>query len=398
MIDVLDIFADDKQVVLLRPRWNTYTGGFLSSVVLQQIFYHWNNRGRRPFFKFLQPCEHQKYRKGDSWEEELNISRKEFSTALKTIAFKRTEKTRKHQTAESHQFPVEYWTDGDRVTHYTIHEENFRALLANIYAKKSDEQTADIEEKDDLNPQTGFRSEDTKIPKRDLPLNPQTGFSKIPKRDFALHYTESKIKEYTKTTTTPTPPTDSKKTEQRSGCGGSLSSKTQQAQAITPNAENHRSDGKLDEPLTVSLLAQVLDTSEQAVTDLIAFRQTTLNEVCHAVAYAVKHRGTNKGQIAKPLLWLRNGKDAFDSKGGFLHHNGTRHIDIPALQAWFYRLTPAEQKRIVHPDSSNAPSYMALKKAERWLNPDFQRVVFAAAQSYGNEKSASGLSGKTPAA
>lgn len=44
--------------------------------------------GNAPFYKFLQPCENEKYEKGLSWCEELGFSSDEFRTAFGNIGIK----------------------------------------------------------------------------------------------------------------------------------------------------------------------------------------------------------------------------------------------------------------------------------------------------------------------
>ena len=54
------------------------------STTLSQFIY-WHSRSGDGFYKFLQPCRHKQYRKGDSWCEELGVSEKTFRKHAKCI-------------------------------------------------------------------------------------------------------------------------------------------------------------------------------------------------------------------------------------------------------------------------------------------------------------------------
>ena len=73
--DLLSFIADDRAVVSYRPRWNQLTGSITATILLQQLIYRWVQSGRRPFYKFTGPCAHPLCRPGDSWEEELGLTR-----------------------------------------------------------------------------------------------------------------------------------------------------------------------------------------------------------------------------------------------------------------------------------------------------------------------------------
>jgi len=127
-VDLFKIFADDKRMILYRPEWRQITGSVTSTILLQQIIFHWDKNGRKPFYKFKEPCEHQLYKAGDSWCEELGFSRAEFDFAIKKIGFKKSKKRN-----EIHELPVEYWIESSRLTYYSIHTENMSNRLLLLY-------------------------------------------------------------------------------------------------------------------------------------------------------------------------------------------------------------------------------------------------------------------------
>jgi len=127
--DLLTIFANDQRMILYRPEWRSFTGSVTATILLQQILYRWDKNGRKPFYKFKEPCSHDLYRDGDSWTEELGFCRKEFDSALKKIATKRTKKTEGATNSL-----VEYWTDINRITFYTINTDILQTKLNGLYS------------------------------------------------------------------------------------------------------------------------------------------------------------------------------------------------------------------------------------------------------------------------
>jgi len=68
---------------------NELTGGIIASVLMQQLDY-WFDKKPDGFYKFLEPSTHSAYHKGDSWCEELGISKAEFRTAFDAIGARHT--------------------------------------------------------------------------------------------------------------------------------------------------------------------------------------------------------------------------------------------------------------------------------------------------------------------
>ena len=129
-LDVFRIFENDKRMILYRPEWNLFAGSVTSSILLQQILFHWGRFGRRPFYKFKEPCSHKMYQLGDSWCEELGFSRHEFDSALRKISCKLS----KSKENPVHVKPVEYWIDQSRVTYYQINTVNLLKILCDLYS------------------------------------------------------------------------------------------------------------------------------------------------------------------------------------------------------------------------------------------------------------------------
>ena len=122
---------DQARSIPYRPQYNFITGKVTASILLQQINYWWHKNERKPFYKFRAPCKHDEYREGDSWTEELGMSKSEFDTALQAIGAKITKGVKKSELLKENI--VIYWTDSNRLTWYQLNEALFYALLYLAY-------------------------------------------------------------------------------------------------------------------------------------------------------------------------------------------------------------------------------------------------------------------------
>lgn len=68
----------------LRP----IAGSVTSAILWQQLEYWFMIKDYQSFYKFSQPCEHDLYRQGDSWTEELGFSVDEFRSAFDKIGIR----------------------------------------------------------------------------------------------------------------------------------------------------------------------------------------------------------------------------------------------------------------------------------------------------------------------
>lgn len=186
-IDTLKIFADDKRMIAYRPEWRAFAGSVTAAILLQQILYRWDQNGRRPFYKFKESCTHELYRPGDSWTEELGFSKREFDSALKLIAMKRSKADQ-----ELHKSCVEYWTDMNRITYYTVNSDILESKISALYVKRetvfTQSANQDLRKAQNgiyVNSEKGFSK-----------VKCETGFTKSAKRDLEYN-TEITYKENT---------------------------------------------------------------------------------------------------------------------------------------------------------------------------------------------------------
>lgn len=117
-MDAVKIMADEKSVILYRPRFNKHTGSVLATILLQQAAYWWCKMGEKSYYKFKEPCAAAKYKTGESWCEELGFSRREFDTARSLL--------------EDRGF-LSVKTDMERLTWYTVNGEKINEMMDMVY-------------------------------------------------------------------------------------------------------------------------------------------------------------------------------------------------------------------------------------------------------------------------
>lgn len=113
-----------------RPMLTKITGSVTASILLERIRYYASQKSdSEAFYKFNGACEHERYREGDSWQEELGFSRSEFSTARKKIATRIMTgmSLTEHKALfdpDGNLHPVDhivlYWNDSNNVTWYWL--------------------------------------------------------------------------------------------------------------------------------------------------------------------------------------------------------------------------------------------------------------------------------------
>lgn len=102
-----------------RPAFKRMTGSTNAAILLQQLYFWFRSSGYQPYYKFKEPCDHERYRKGDSWCEELEFSRYEFDGAIKKIRAVKVKSGDKKRDVYKDAVVV-YWTDKHNVTWYDM--------------------------------------------------------------------------------------------------------------------------------------------------------------------------------------------------------------------------------------------------------------------------------------
>ncbi len=140
---IVKLLAKDDEIVPYKKKLNAITNRYIpATLLLQRIIDLWFRNERKKFYKFkgnapetitsikqkenMVEIKHPLYKKGESWCEELDITRKEFDRAIKIIGFKlgKTKNLIKKEDAL-----VIYYTDKDGLTWYSLNEER----LANLF-------------------------------------------------------------------------------------------------------------------------------------------------------------------------------------------------------------------------------------------------------------------------
>lgn len=133
-------FITDKSVKYL-PQLNGVTGSLHATILLLRILDWWQfakRNSRDSFWKFFGPCNHNDYRKGDSWQEELGFTRSELETAFKLIGTRISKGVSKNEVLQSGEpkSAIIYWTDSTRKTFYQVNEPVVLNLLWQSYSEK----------------------------------------------------------------------------------------------------------------------------------------------------------------------------------------------------------------------------------------------------------------------
>ena len=133
LLNIINDERSPKNVVPYNGKWNRFSGSPVATILLRQILY-WDGIKKGKFYKFKEPCslhggffDKGLYKEGDSWCEELGLSRKSFDTAIKLIGFKKGKGSTNRIGATPENSLVVYYRDSSGLTWYVLN----RALLGN---------------------------------------------------------------------------------------------------------------------------------------------------------------------------------------------------------------------------------------------------------------------------
>lgn len=107
------------------PELNKISGGITSTLVMLQLEYWFEKIEGNTFFKFLEPCQDNHYKVGDSWCEELGFSKGEFRTAFGKIGkvYKSKKEFNESQDKFDGKLYLSYFDRIKRLTFYMRNEE-----------------------------------------------------------------------------------------------------------------------------------------------------------------------------------------------------------------------------------------------------------------------------------
>lgn len=133
----------EMKILRYNPTLNQITGGALSTLVMLQLEHWFGVTGNATFYKFLEPCKCLQYRSGDSWVEELGISKLEFRTAFSKIG--KVYKSKKAFKESTDPFGgMMYVAYYDRVQRLTYYIRNTKLVEEKLAEVESKEQTQDV--------------------------------------------------------------------------------------------------------------------------------------------------------------------------------------------------------------------------------------------------------------
>lgn len=124
----------ERPTIPYDPRLAQVLGSVNAALLLQQVLYWWFLSGRQPFYKFKEPCSHFLYRPGDSWAEELGLSRRQLDQARARIAV-RVSGPGEAGGAGRPDRPVRYWVAAGHISFYTVNPAALAALLEQAHGE-----------------------------------------------------------------------------------------------------------------------------------------------------------------------------------------------------------------------------------------------------------------------
>lgn len=113
------------------PELNPITGSVTASLVMCQLEYWFEKKKGQSFYKFLSPCEHERYQVGDSWVEELGFSKAEFRTAFSRIGQVYNSKTAYIKSTNPFKGKL-YLSYHDRIRKITVYMRNDALVTATL--------------------------------------------------------------------------------------------------------------------------------------------------------------------------------------------------------------------------------------------------------------------------
>ena len=84
-MDLVKALAIGLKAKLYFKEFNKITGSVHCSLFLGQLIYWADKNDYKPFYKFRQPCQHELYKEGDSWAEELDFEIRMIDKCVKTL-------------------------------------------------------------------------------------------------------------------------------------------------------------------------------------------------------------------------------------------------------------------------------------------------------------------------
>lgn len=113
------------------PELGKKLGGITPAILMRQLEYWFDKNGYKNFYKFLEPCDNGSYKDGDSWVEEIGISKAEFRNAFSKIGVVYKSKKEFKEAEDKFQGKpyCSYIDRMERRTYYIRNHEKVREIL-----------------------------------------------------------------------------------------------------------------------------------------------------------------------------------------------------------------------------------------------------------------------------
>ena len=113
------------------PELVAVTESITAALMMSQLEFWFKAREGRSFYKFLEPCEHERYKEGDSWQEELGMSSSEIRSAFKKIGMPYKSKKAFNEAENIFQgkYYASYYDRIRKVTYYFRNTSKVKAIF-----------------------------------------------------------------------------------------------------------------------------------------------------------------------------------------------------------------------------------------------------------------------------
>lgn len=116
------------------PELVNYTESITAALMMSQLEFWFKAREGRSFYKFLEPCEHERYKEGDSWQEELGMSGSEIRSAFKKIGMPYKSKKAFNEAEDifKGKYYASYYDRIRKVTYYFRNTSKVKAIFNDL--------------------------------------------------------------------------------------------------------------------------------------------------------------------------------------------------------------------------------------------------------------------------
>lgn len=140
---------EDKYFVKFIPELNLKFKKTEATLLIGQLEY-WFSKYANGFYKFMEPCEHPHYRFGDSWTEELSLSRKVLNKAFDLVGVRYKSKSAYEEESDKFKGKLyaSYYDRGENKTYYIRNHDFLKELFSQKETKETDA-ASKIDKKDE---------------------------------------------------------------------------------------------------------------------------------------------------------------------------------------------------------------------------------------------------------